>query len=323
MSLLDGLAATPNVDEADRKMDVRSLTFETLSDCLLCGSAQTAPFLQKSVQGLSLRFVACGRCGLIFQSPRLTPDSLAAYFSSSTFVHDQAALDDLLGYPDYLAWDKSYARTAARRLDRIMRFVRPGGRLLEIGSATGSFLLAAKARGFEVSGLDLSASFADIARSRGLDIAVNAIEDAELAPSQYAVVANFGGIACWRDPVRALHNIHRALAPDGLFVLNHFDCTNVLARAWGKRHFEFNHASLVIFSRQTMQRLLSETGFDILWSETERQIATLERIVGYLKLKTPLHILKALGVADISFPVTAFGTLFVICRKRLSARSRS
>jgi SAM-dependent methyltransferase len=244
----------------------------------------------------------------------MTPQSLQEYFSSDLFVNDPGPVDDLLGYPNYHDWDKSYSRTAHLRLDRIRRF-RPHGELLEIGSATGSFLLAAQANGFAVRGLDLSSSFAAIARKRGITVDIGAIEDAELPHAQFDLVCNFGGIACWRDPVRALQRIRRSLKPDGIFVFNHFNADNPFARLWRKRHFEFNHASLVIFTDRTMRSLLNGAGFEIVHSETERQYATLSRVIGYFKWTAPLRLLKRLGLSDLAFPVIVPGTKFLICRK--------
>src|SRR5262245_34170407 len=160
------------------------------------------------------RRVAAGilGCELVYQNPRFTRETLARYFSSETFIRDPADLDDLIGYSNYLEWDESYRRTAAFRLARITRLHPPPGRLVEIGSATGSFLSEARARGFIVSGLDISSRFAEMARNRhGLDIEIGFVEENQLPQNHFDVICNFGGIACWRDPLAALNNIHQAL----------------------------------------------------------------------------------------------------------------
>jgi SAM-dependent methyltransferase len=190
--------------------------------------------------------------------------------------------------------------------------------LLEIGSATGSFLDTARSYGFHVRGLDLSSKFAEIARTRhALNIDVDYVEEAPLPTSRYDVVCNFGGIACWRDPIRALTNIHRSLKPDGIFVMNHFDVDSLPGRILGHNHFEYNHASLVIFSKPTMRRCLNQTGFDVIYSQNERQYASLARIFGYLKGRRALKILRAFGLENIVIPIVVPGTVFSICRKRV------
>ena len=72
--------------------------------------------------------------------------------------------------------------------------------------------------------------------------------------SHYDVICSFGGIACWQDPIQALANIREALKPDGIFVMNHFDIDSLPGKILGDHHFEYNHASLVIFSRRTMRQ---------------------------------------------------------------------
>jgi SAM-dependent methyltransferase len=295
--------------------------FERLSGCPVCHSVDASAVLAKKVRGFPLEFARCGSCSLVYQNPRLTRESLESYFSSSLFLQDPEGdkLDELLGYSDYFNWDRSYARTAQLRLARLARFKQPPGALLEIGTATGSFLDVARSSGFRVRGLDLSALFAEIARkNHALDIDVDYIEEAELPKSHYDVVCNFGGIACWRDPVRALANIHHCLKPDGIFVLNHFDVDSVPGRILETRHFEYNHASLVIYSKKTMGRCLNQARFDVVYSQNERQYASLGRIAGYLKRAGALKSLRALGLEDATIPIIVPGTIFVICRKSAS-----
>jgi len=105
--------------------------------------------------------------------------------------------------------------------------------LLEIGTATGSFLDEARRVGYEVRGIDVSTTFADMARKRyALDIDVDFIEDIELPREHFEVVCNFGGVACWRDPMKALKNIRASMKPDGVLALNHPNLDSLPARIW-------------------------------------------------------------------------------------------
>ena len=292
--------------------------FETLATCLVCPSTRFQPVFERVIRAVPLRFVRCAGCGLVFQNPRLTREALAHYFSSSTFIKDsgagESALREQLGYYDYLAWDESYRRTAHLRLKRLKRFRPPPGLLLEIGTATGSFLNEARGAGFTVRGLDVSATFASMARDRyGLDIEVAFVEDADLPESTYDVVCNFGGVACWRDPLKGLENVRRTLKPDGVFVLNHPNIEGLVGRVLGAGYPEFNHASLTVFSNQTMRRCLDSAGFRVLYSQNERQYASFGRIVTYLRSRAGVAFARALSLDRRIIPVIAFGTTFAIC----------
>ena len=291
--------------------------FENLDVCPICESSRFNVIYEKSIRDVPLRFVKCSQCRLVFQNPRFTRDTLAKYFSSSFFIKDadspDSSLEDLLGYFDYEAWDASYKRTAGLRLKRIRRFVPPPGRLLEIGTATGSFLDEARQAGYDVRGVDLSARFAEVARRRyGLTIDVDFIEDIDLPRAHYDVVCNFGGVSCWRDPIKALKNIRSSLKSRGVLILNHPNGDGIVAKLYGARYPEFNHASLTIFSNRTMRRCLTEAGFHIVASENERQFASFGRIVTYLKSPVGLRLVKALKLEHRMIPVVAFGTTFSV-----------
>jgi hypothetical protein len=100
--------------------------------------------------------------------------------------------------------------------------------------------------------------------------------------------------------------------------MNHFNVDSLPARILGDRHFEYNHASLIIFSKGTMRQCLDQTGFEVVYSQNERQYASLGRIVGYLKQKLALRTLRALRADSLTVRITVPGTVFSICRKRLS-----
>jgi SAM-dependent methyltransferase len=292
--------------------------FETLDACLLCDGRQFRTVFRRDIRSVPLQFVKCDGCELVFQNPRLTQPALARYFSSSTFIKDSdaggRALKEPLGYFDYLSWDESYKRTARFRLTRLARYGRPPGRLLEIGTSTGSFLDEARRAGFSVRGLDVSATFANMARSRyGLDIDVEFIEDAELPDGYYDVVCNFGGISCWRDPLKGLRNIRRTLKPDGVLMVNHPNINGLVGRLLGGRYPEYNHASLTVFSDATMRRCFEAAGFRVAFAETERQYASLGRIATYLRSRAGVTLVRALRLEHSMIPVIAWGTTFCIC----------
>lgn len=295
--------------------------FETLDCCPLCGGNGFDTTYSRNVNGIPLSFMACRSCSFVFQNPRMTPQALADYFSSSTFICNAAEgnqdLDELLGYDNYFEWDASYKRTASLRLKKIMRHVRPPGRALEIGSATGAFLAETRDRGFEVQGLDISSTFAAIAtKSYGLDIRVGSIEETELPENFFDLVCSWGGIACWRSPADGLRNVAHTLKDGGIFALNHPHMGGLFAKLTGDSCFEYNHASLSLFTDATMTKFLEASGFETLSMGREWQFASLGRILTYLRCNRAMKLLRGLKLQDVDVPVVAFGTTFRVCRLR-------
>lgn len=292
--------------------------FEKLDRCPVCHGAEFSVVFVGEIRSVPLQFTKCASCGLIVQNPRPTCRALENYFSSRTFIEDSSAADyDLeqpLGYHNYSEWDASYKATASLRLKRIMAYRPPPAKLLEIGTATGSFLDVARRFGYAVRGIDVSTLFAEMARRKyGLDIDSHFIEDAPLPPATYDVVCNFGGISCWREPVRALVNIRRSLTPNGIFVLNFSDIDALVGRLLGRWYPEFNHASLSVFSTATIQRTLQTAGFDPVFFETERQYASIGRIVTYFRSRTGRWLANRLRIDNVTIPVVAIGTVFGVC----------
>jgi hypothetical protein len=153
---------------------------------------------------------------------------------------------------------------------------------------------------------------------------VGYVEEFAMPRSHYDVICSFGGIARWRDPIQALMNIREALKPEGIFVMNHFDIDSLPGKILGSHHFEYNHASLVIFSRRTMRQCLAHAGFEQVYSQSERQYASFGRIAGYLKLKAILKALRGIGLDNVTIPLIVPGTVFAICRRTpYSIRRRS
>ena len=107
---------------------------------------------------------ACERCGTVQQ-----PD-----LPSGAELHDlyRDMRDDA-----YLAEEAGRRVTARRLLDAIERNA-PRGRVLEVGCGHGLLLDEARARGWSVEGLELSAESREHARSLGLDVRDQTLEEA-------------------------------------------------------------------------------------------------------------------------------------------------
>lgn len=301
-------------------IDAFKASFQHRKNCPICSSTEKKSNYHKVIRDIPLTFNQCKNCTLVYQDPYPSNEGLLDYFSSSLFIKDDLSTDDLketLGYYDYENWDECYRKTALIRLNRIAKYQSPPGELLEIGTATGSFLNEARKFGFNVRGLDVSKTFAESAMARyKVQIDQGFIEEAQLPYQNYDVVSAFGGIACWYDPLRALARIKQALKPGGVFVFNYSHIDNPLARFSGEGYPEYNHASLLIYTRPSMHRLLTQAGFDVLEESVEWQYASMERIVTYWKSNFLRKIVDSLGINGITLKVPAIGTRFVICRAR-------
>jgi len=101
----------------------------------------------------------------------------------------------------------------------VHRLQRPPGRLLDVGSAAGEFLVHARERGWDVTGVEFDADTAEAVRSgTGIEILTGSVLEVDL-PIDVDVCTLWASLEHLEDPVEGLRRIRRALKPGGLVVV--------------------------------------------------------------------------------------------------------
>ncbi len=177
--------------------------------------------------------VRCGTCGLVFVSPRLTAEGLQRLYDDVGYFEGEGSV---YGNKGAMAlqrqWMSGRLALAARELGRPAR----GARLLEIGSAYGLFLDAARRLGYDVTGVELSTQAADHARDTlGLTVHSAQLADAPLQ-GRFDVICAWDTIEHVPDPVAFWTALRGLLADDGvaLFSTPYFSSlpSRLLRRRW-------------------------------------------------------------------------------------------
>ena len=118
--------------------------------CALCGSEGRRPVATNESYPVPLSIRRCAACGHVYLSPRPADEDLPALYDEDYYTGTGE-----YGYADDRATPEIAAARAAARLARIEELVAPGV-LLEVGCSFGAFLLAARDRGWDARGVDLS-----------------------------------------------------------------------------------------------------------------------------------------------------------------------
>lgn len=190
------------------------------------------------------RIVKCRGCDLVFANPM--PDLSAAYVDTVDRI--------------YLATLDQRRVTAEWALARLLRHVE-GGRLLDVGCATGVFLDAAAGR-FETEGVELSRWAREIAAERH---AVHAEPLGALAfEGRFDAVTLWDVIEHFEDPLRELRAIHAALKPGGVLAIYTGDLDAWLPRLLGKGWWWFQGMHVHYFSARTLGTMLEKAGFRVI-----------------------------------------------------------
>lgn len=165
------------------------------------------------------------------------------------------------------AADPYYLQQEAERVGnahRLLELVPKGGRLLEIGCATGFLLRAARERGFDVVGVEMSEWASGIARDRfGLDVRTSRLEQAGLEAESFDVVVLADVIEHLTDPARTVGEIRKVLKPGGRLLLLTPDMGSLMAKAFGPRWWGLLDDHYFYFSRKTLRRFLEREGFSV------------------------------------------------------------
>ena len=239
--------------------------------CPVCSSAETRFYCHGRDRLFGLapgRFplFRCASCRCVFQSP-IPDDALLAGFYPEEYWWSEkrspggcrALLKRFEGiYREFVVLDH------VRFLQRCAR-ASSGRTLLDIGCGSGSFLAAARRRGFEAFGMDRSAHAVAAARRDG---AVEARQGDIGSPiwqdRRFDFVTMFHILEHLTDPRAGLRYAAGLLHPGGSLILQVPNIVSYQARAFGVRWYGLDVPRHVInFSPAALNLLLEDAGFRI------------------------------------------------------------
>jgi SAM-dependent methyltransferase len=254
------------------------------------------------------RLVRCAGCGLEYVSPRPAGDLIIDAYSDG---------DD----PDYVSQAAARERTFERMLARIEKLHPGRGRLLDVGTAAGAFLAAARPRGWDVEGCEPNRWLAQWgSRHYGLFIRQGQLFDQDFAPESFDVVTLWDVIEHTPDPSRVVRHVQKLLKPGGTLIINYPDRGSWIARLLGRKWPFLSSVHLYYFTRGTIARLLERHGFAVL--EMRPHVQRLE--LGYLVERGAVvsrslargasALVRGLGISRWQVPYW-IGQTFVSARK--------
>jgi SAM-dependent methyltransferase len=218
----------------------------TLISCNVCGETLDPffPKVQDPVTNEIFSIVKCRRCSLGHTVPR--PENLGRYYPT-------------LYYGNRHNFTLQYCNK--RRMGFVAAAVpeRHGRHLLDIGCGDGSFLLAARADGWQVMGTELNPHEALVA---GLDVK----ESIEKIPGsmQFNCITMWHTLEHMLDIPALLAHVRRLLAPQGRLIIAVPDFGGLQAGFFGSRWFHVDvPRHLYHFNRTALDYALTSSGFTI------------------------------------------------------------
>ncbi|MBT3369097.1 MAG: class I SAM-dependent methyltransferase, partial [Nitrospina sp.] len=214
--------------------------------CNVCGGILATRFakVRDSITNEFFAILECTKCGLGHTHPR--PDDLSPYYGSHYY-------------------GGRHGLTAKFCISRRLRFLQrivgkaTGYRLLDVGCGDGSFLLAAKEAGWNVTGTEMNPH---PARAFNLDIMHNLdqIESAE----QFDCITMWHSLEHMKDIKSALHLIAGLLTPKGRLIIAVPNSDSLQIRLFGPRWLPLDAPRhLYHFTPYSLRFSLENAGFHV------------------------------------------------------------
>ena len=171
----------------------------------------------------------CRGCRLVFVNPRPSRQQLRAFYDAGSVAAGPSVMGAYTDFLSGLLPRRLTASGAAYLLDRIERALPPGAprTLLECGTGKGTFLLRARARGWQVWGLEPGRRGRQICRSVGLNV-TDRLD--ELPAGAFGLIVLNRVLGQLTDPIGALQGIQRLVAPEGRLFVNVPNTASLRAR---------------------------------------------------------------------------------------------
>jgi SAM-dependent methyltransferase len=236
-------------------------------------------------------------------------------------VHDRALYSRMARYYDRIYWSKDYGREVDFLVELLRRRGVTGRRVLEVGCGTGNHTRLLVARGYRVTGVDLSGDILRIAEEKVRHGAVFA--RADMRDLDRAVEGEYDAVVCLfstvsynrtlRDLRKTLSGFHGRLAPGGVVAFDtHFTKSGFLDGYRGEDVFDDGE---VIGARLSISKRRGDVGelrFTYLIKDG-RKVTVLRNDVHRLGLFDPEEILRTMR--DVGFVRVGTYTDWTLARR--------
>ena len=225
-----------------------------MSACPACGAGEALPRFE--VEGLSSVIVACTACGLGRFAPPLGAEEVGRFYPEEYYGQVGSKFQPYV--EQLVRW------IGSRHISYLAQGLAAGGRVLDVGCGRGVILGALADRGFEVHGVERTASAA-----RGADARAEIRVAARLADAGYPD-DHFDEVVIWHvlehldDPLGTVTEVHRILRPGGRLVVAVPNFASAQARWSGPAWFHLDAPRhLFHFPVEALCRMLGNAGFAV------------------------------------------------------------
>ena len=309
-----------NISSDELKIDYEN--FE-LINCNLCGSKdfkviykeiadeKGSPQEKYKSSGniiASDQIVKCKSCGLLYVNPRLKPEIIVQGYSEGS---DET----------FVSQSKGRELTFKKSLKFIEKYANNKGKILDIGTAGGSFLKVAKEKGWSVYGVEPNKWLCNWAKENyGIDVLSGTIFDHKFEDEFFDVITLWDVLEHVPDPAKVLDECRRILRPGGILVVNYPDIGTWIAKFMKKKWVFLLSVHLFYFNKKTIRLMLNKKNFNVIKTKPHFQTLGLDYLIfrakAYNKMiaKVGGKVSKTLRIGNMQLPYW-LGQTLVIAKK--------
>ncbi|RMG35867.1 MAG: class I SAM-dependent methyltransferase [Methanobacteriota archaeon] len=231
---------------------------EILNGCPVCSCNDIRP----SIDSNGHHIVRCAGCDLLFVNPRPTEESIRQHFVDEYIGTDKRVTED------FTSWRQVSLR---READRIKRMLPQGGRLLDIGTASGAFLGEfINCPEWRVEGVEPSKYAAQKAAEHyHVPVYAGFLRDQKFEDSSFDVITSLDAFCFHPSPCEDIAEISRLLKPGGYLAIELpslqfrlLKNTGIMCRLIYGESARLNAGvHLFYYSRKTLGLLVAQFGF--------------------------------------------------------------
>ncbi|WPC36681.1 class I SAM-dependent methyltransferase [Brachyspira hyodysenteriae] len=229
--------------------------------CYLCGYEGDMKIKSK-VNGRNM--LLCPSCKLQFMYPQTSDEELSEIYSSNNYP--TCSFDNGMD-------ENTIIKMKRKTFNGILKKILPycsSGNLLDIGCSSGILLEEAKLLGFNVYGLEISKYASDIAKKRiGEDRIYNGTLETCEFNNDFDVITMIDVIEHFRNPIDMLNIAKKMLHQNdkkyGYVLITTPNTDSYTNKIMGKKWPHYNTEHLFYFNLESMKKICSMTGFDILY----------------------------------------------------------
>ncbi len=270
-------------------------------------------FREKGGDELFDRVVKCEECGLIYLSPRFFDD----------FYLNEYKTAGIRGYKEQFVKQNPEREAGFIRALKMVTQLIPGkGKLLDVGTADGTFLRVAQHQGWEVFGCEPNTWFCEQGeKNYNIKIDCGTLLDQDYPEQSFDVITLWDVIEHAVDPKKNIQSCFSLLRPGGYMIITYPDIDSWVARLMGRKWVYLMSVHLYYFNQGTLKRMIVSEGFSV-----EKTVSHFQSLrLGYLTYRLQVlnrlisvimgKVSRLLLIDNINIPYWA-GINCIVCRKK-------